>query len=134
MRRWAIPLFAVVLAALALAPAAGGIAHPRVRDVGPMVGFRRYESSYTIAVADVNGDGWDDVLIGHHGSRPAELFLNQPLDGRSIGFEPVHRFVDTIHGRPDRHGCIWGDPNLDGLLDLVCAKGAQQGTAKKWNT
>jgi hypothetical protein len=34
----------------------------------------------------------------------------------------VHRFVDTIHGRPDRHGCIWGDPNLDGLLDLVCAR------------
>ena len=133
VRRWAIPLFAVVLAALALDPAASGVAHPRVRDVGPMVGFRRYESSYTIAVADVNGDGWDDVLIGHHGSRPAELFMNQPLDGRSIGFEPVHRFVDTIHGRPDRHGCIWGDPNLDRLLDLVCAKGAQQGTAKKWN-
>ena len=80
-----------------------------------------------------SADGWDDVLIGHHGSRPAELFLNQPLDGKSIGFEPVYRFVDTIHSRPDRHGCIWGDPNLDGLLDLVCAKGAQQGTAKKWN-
>jgi hypothetical protein len=133
MRRLAIPLLAVLLAALALPPAASGISHPTVRDVGPMVGFRRWESSYTIAVADVNGDGWDDVLIGHHGSRPAELFMNQPLDGRSIGFEPVHQFVDTIHGRPDRHGCIWGDPNLDGLLDLVCAKGAQQGTAKKWN-
>jgi hypothetical protein len=133
MRRLAIPLFAVVLAALALAPAASGFAHPTVRDVGPMVGFRRHESSYTIAVADVNGDGWDDVLIGHHGSRPAELFMNQPLDGASIGFVPVHQFVDTIHSRPDRHGCAWGDPNLDGLLDLVCAKGAQQGTAKKWN-
>ena len=35
---------------------------PDRRDVGPMVGFRRYESSYkTIAVADVNGDGGDDV-------------------------------------------------------------------------
>ena len=59
--------------------------------------------------------------------------MNQPYQGRSIGFEPVLRLVDTIHGRPDRHGCIFGDPNLDGLLDIVCAKGAQQGTAKKWN-
>jgi hypothetical protein len=81
----------------------------------------------------VNGDGWDDVLIGHHGSRPAELFLNQPVHGDSIGFEPVFRLVDTIHARPDRHGCIFGDPNLDGLLDILCMKGAQQGSAKKWN-
>ena len=58
MRRLAIPLLAVVLAALVLAPAASGVAHPTVRDVGPMVGFRRHESSYTIAVADVYP--WED--------------------------------------------------------------------------
>ena len=43
MRRLAIPLFAVVLAALVLAPAASGVAHPTVRDVGPMVGIEASE-------------------------------------------------------------------------------------------
>src|SRR4029077_17363314 len=46
---------------------------------------------------------------------------------------PVPRVGGTLPRRSDRHGCGWADPNLDGLLDLVCAKGAQQGTAKKWN-
>ena len=130
-----IALLTLVAVACALAPSvpAGGTPQAHVRDVGQMVGFRRWESSYTVAVADVNGDGWPDVLIGHHGSRPAELFMNQPYQGRSIGFEPVHQFVDTIHDRPDRHGCIFGDPNQDGRLDLLCMKGAQQGSAKKWN-
>jgi VCBS repeat protein len=124
----------VVLVSTAAAAAASSAAEPTVRDVGPMVGFRRHESSYTVAVADVNDDGWPDVLIGHHGSRPAELFLNQPDGaGGTLGFEPVYRLVDTIHARPDRHGCIFGDPNRDRLLDIVCMKGAQQGYAEKWN-
>ena len=138
MRRSLLVVLLVVPVALLVAlPGtlpAGGAPTARVRDVGPMVGFRQHESSYTVAVADVNGDGWDDVLIGHHGSRPAELFMNQPRGrGSTLGFEPVMRLVDTVHDRPDRHGCIFGDPNLDGLLDILCAKGAQQGLAEKWN-
>ncbi|MDP9184510.1 MAG: VCBS repeat-containing protein [Actinomycetota bacterium] len=132
-----LPKTIVVIACLVVSCAgAPAVGSPRwtVRDVGPMVGFRRHESSYTVAVADVDHDGWPDVLIGHHGSRPAELFMNQPDgEGGTLGFEPVFRLVDTIHARPDRHGCIMGDPNLDGLTDILCLKGAQQGTAKKWN-
>lgn len=132
-RRSLLALALALVASVAAAPVQGA-QPPRVRDVGPMVGFRRHESSYTVAVADVNGDGWDDVLIGHHGSRPAELFMNQPSGDTTLGFEPVFRLVDTVHDRPDRHGCIFGDPNLDGLLDILCMKGAQQGMGEpKWN-
>jgi hypothetical protein len=124
----------LLVSAMTAVATASSAAGPAVRDVGPMVGFRMHESSYTVAVADVNDDGWPDVLIGHHGSRPAELFLNQPDGaGGTLGFQPVYRLVDTIHARPDRHGCIFGDPNVDRLLDILCMKGAQQGYAKKWN-
>lgn len=104
-----------------------------VRDLGPLVGFRQHESSYASAVGDVDGDGWDDVLIVHHGSRPSELFRNQPAAGVTTGFEVVLRLVDTTNARTDRHGCIFGDPNLDGLVDILCLKGANQGTSDKWN-
>ena len=106
---------------------------PEVRDLGPLVGFRRHESSYALAVDDVNGDGWEDVLIVHHGSRPSELFLNQPEGDTTRGYEVALHLVDTIHARPDRHGCIFGDPNGDALTDIFCVKGANQGTSDKWN-
>jgi FG-GAP-like repeat/FG-GAP repeat len=126
-------LTCVVGAGPAGAPATAS-PRPRVRDIGPLLGFRQSESSYTVSSADVNGDGWPDLLIGHHGSRPAELFLNQPDGhGGTLGFEVAYQLIDTIHARPDRHGCIIGDPNLDGLLDFLCLKGAQQGMAEKWN-
>jgi hypothetical protein len=119
---------------IGVAPPTSGSTTPVVRDIGPLLGFRQHESSYTVSAADVNGDGWPDLLIGHHGSRPAELFENQPDgDGGTLGFEVTYQLIDTIHARPDRHGCTIGDPNLDGLKDFLCLKGAQQGVAEKWN-
>jgi FG-GAP-like repeat len=134
VRRTIVALVLAGLGIVGVAAPAVRSAPPVVRDIGPMIGFRRHESSYTIAVADVNHDRWPDILIGHHGSRPAELFLNQPDgEGGTLGFEPVMRLVDTIHGRPDRHGCVFGDPNVDHQVDILCVKGAQQGLAEKWN-
>ena len=111
----------------------GGPAPGSVRDIGPLLGLRQHESSYSTAVGDYDGDGWTDFLIVHHGSRPSELFHNDHAGDRSTGVSVVLQLIDTIHDRPDRHGCIQGDPNLDGLTDLMCTKGAQQGTAEKWN-
>jgi VCBS repeat protein len=118
-----------------LVPTRAGIAGdaPRVRDLGPLLGLRQHESSYTIVPDDYDHDGWTDFLIGHHGSRPAELFHNDHDARRSTGVSVALQLVDTIHDRPDRHGCIMGDPNVDGLTDIFCTKGARQGTAKKWN-
>lgn len=125
---------AAVVVLTCMSRVVGAAPGDRVRDVGPMVGFRAHESSYSISVGDTNGDGWPDLLIGHHGSRPAELFLNQPDGhGGTLGFEVVYHLVDDLHARPDRHGCIMGDPNRDDLIDFYCTKGAHQGHSKKWN-
>ncbi len=69
----------------------------------------------------------------HHGSRPSELFVTDHEGETATGVHVATRLVDTIHERPDRHGCTLGDVDLDGLTDIFCTKGAQQGFAKKWN-
>jgi hypothetical protein len=123
---------AAVAAALLAGPSAAQPAS-EVRDIGPLLGLRQHESSYAISVADVNVDGFEDFLIVHHGSRPSELFVTDHDGDTATGVHVATRLVDTIHERPDRHGCVLGDVNLDDLTDIYCTKGAQQGFAKKWN-
>ena len=127
---------AVVLAGLlagAVARPTSAQPEPVLRDIGPLLGLRQHESSYAIAVADVNADGFEDFLIVHHGSRPSELFVTDHDGDVPTGVHVATRLVDTVHERPDRHGCVIGDVNLDELADIFCTKGAQQGLAKKWN-
>ena len=119
-----------------------GEAHPTVamrtaklagfRDLGPLMGMRETTSSYTVAVRDVDDDGWDDLFIGHHGHL-GELFMNEHVGQVSTGFSSVATFSDSIHRRRDRHGCTIDDVDLDGLDDIFCAKGARSGTSRKWN-
>ena len=115
------------------APLAAASQEHVVRDLGPLLGLRQHESSYAIAIADANADGFDDFLIVHHGSRPSELFVTDHDGETPSGVHIATRLVDTVHERPDRHGCVIGDVNLDDLVDIFCTKGAQQGVAKKWN-
>jgi hypothetical protein len=119
-------LVAIGLPAVAVTPA--------VRDVGAEVGLPRSASGgYDVLPRDVNHDGWPDLFIGRHGS-PGELFMNDPVGDTTAGFRLDFRFIDTIHQRVDRHGCAWGDVNLDGLDDLYCTKGARGGGGvEKWN-
>jgi FG-GAP-like repeat len=106
-----------------------------VRDVGRELRLRQHVESYDVDVLDWNGDGWDDLLISHHGSLRAQLFENHVsiVDPRSLWFHAVVDFQDTIHHRVDRHGCAAADVNLDGLVDVLCEKGADIGTVRKWN-
>jgi hypothetical protein len=130
-----VVVLAIVLGVVATVatPVVAASQQTSVRDIGPSLGLRQHESSYAASVADVNGDGFQDFLIVHHGSRPSELFVTDHDGGSPRGVHIVTRLVDTVHERPDRHGCVIGDVNLDDLVDIFCTKGAQQGSAKKWN-
>ena len=71
-----------------------------------------------IAVADVDGDGLDDVYVGGGAGRPGQLFLQQK-DGT---------FVESAAGQPwkadsafDDWGALFFDANGDGLPDLYVA-------------
>jgi FG-GAP-like repeat len=128
---------AAVLVATALVVvmswAPDAVAAPGVRDVASAAGLRLFVGDgYSIHPRDVDHDGWIDLLMGRHGGG-AQLYMNQPVAGVSTGFALAFKFIDTIHGRKDRHGCAWGDVNVDGRDDLYCAKGARGGSVKKWN-
>jgi len=71
-----------------------------------------------LAVADVNGDGLDDVFIGGAAGVPGKLFIQQK-DGS---------FVESTRGQPwvtdkkyEDWGALFFDANGDGLPDLYVA-------------
>ena len=80
-----------------------------------------YTNSWSIVVADFNGDGREDHLVARH-VEGDQIYLQQPDGSFSPGFPLPPR---------DRHGCAAGDINSDGRIDLFCALGAGGGEGFK---
>jgi len=87
-------------------------------SVQPLLPYEPSAQGPPIAVADVNGDGLDDVFIGGANGVPGRLFI-QRKDGS---------FVESVQGQPwvadkdyDDWGALFFDANGDGLPDLYVA-------------
>ncbi len=94
-------------------------------EVQPLLPYEPSRQGPPIAVADVNGDGLDDVFVGGGAGVPGKLFL-QRKDGS---------FVESAVGQPwaaDRAYEDWGalffDANGDGRPDLYVASCGYQHT------
>ena len=92
-------------------------------SVQPLLPYELSAQGPPIAVADVNGDGLDDVFIGGAAGVPGKLFV-QRKDGS---------FVESASGQPwaadtqyDDWGAVFFDANGDGLPDLYVASGGYQ--------
>jgi plastocyanin len=81
------------------------------------------ESTQTAAslTADINSDGWPDILLSRDGVASAQLFLNN-RNGTFSESQPG-TFVKS-----DRLGCAAADVNGDGRADIFCSIGAHHGT------
>ncbi len=92
-------------------------------EVQPLLPYEPSRHGPPIAVADVNGDGLDDVFIGDAAGVPGKLFL-QRRDGS---------FVESTQGQPwaadkeyEDWGAVFFDANGDGRPDLYVASGGYQ--------
>lgn len=86
-------------------------------DVSEIAGVYRWDDSFGASWGDFNGDGWPDLWVGNHGSKPC-LFLNQG-DGTFKDITAVVRHDKYF----EQHGAAWADFDNDGDQDLIVVVG-----------
>jgi hypothetical protein len=102
-----------------------GAARAAVVNVASQAGIADTFRTFSVNPADFNRDGLDDFLYVRHVG-------NEGVDGvpfstlwRNTGGSFANHATEAL-GRTDKHGCAWGDANVDGRLDLFCAVGFTQ--------
>jgi hypothetical protein len=81
------------------------------------------EVVWSLIVQDINGDGVKDIFPSGH-DKKEEIYYGGDLSS-------PHGFRSEIFAYgADRHSCTADDFDLNGLADIYCSRGAQQGKEK----
>jgi len=81
--------------------------------------------SPAIAVGDVDGNGYDDMVVGGTSQYPAQLLLQQP-NGKFIQRDLLPREKNNMGAHFKDEGLLLFDANGDGQLDLYIASGGYE--------
>ena len=103
-----------------------GLADIRFKEVTTDAGILHAGTSFGASWGDFNGDGWPDLWVSNHNSKPT-LYLNRQ-DGT---FEDIIDQVWSGDPKADTHGAAWADFDNDGdqdLVELADAKENEDGT------
>ncbi len=87
---------------------------------------------HAVAVADIDGDGWDDLFVGTFADRPEESYRERGADGpapdRLLRGSPTGFVLDAdFEGRFGRTaGAAFADLDNDGDPDLIVSRNVRQ--------
>lgn len=95
-------------------------------SIQPLLPYEVSNQGPVIAVADVNGNGLDDLYIGGVQNVAGKLFLQQ-TDGKFIEFNVPDFYTDRHF---EDWGAIFFDANGNGIPDLYVASGGYQVTVE----
>lgn len=95
-----------------------------MEDHSAWLGKETRSKTFAIAVADLNNDTRDDILVGAHGQNPY-LYIN---NGNS--FSNASTLLFPAGRRIDRHGYTLADLDNDGDLDIAISGGGNDGVGK----
>ena len=121
-----LPFYAAFLFCFLMISPAVGLAGIEFKEVSTDAGIYHAGTSFGASWGDFNGDGWPDLWVGDHNSKPT-LYLNRQ-DGT---FENIIDQVWSGDPKADTHGAAWADFDNDGdedLIELVSASENQDGT------
>jgi hypothetical protein len=119
-RSRAKPLFRPVESPLAPAYAHGAANYWVDYDLQPLLPYEPSREGPPVAVADVDGDGLEDLFVGGSAGSPGRLYLQQ-ADGRFLAaLDPQPWAADSAH---QDWGATFFDADGDGLQDLYVASG-----------
>lgn len=98
-------------------------------SVEPLIPYRLSQEGPALAVADVNGDGYDDVFLGGSKGRPGWLLMqNEKGDFTSKSVADI--LSDSLYEDVD---AVFFDANRDGKQDLyVVSGGGEYLTESEW--
>ncbi len=84
-----------------------------------------------LAAGDIDGNGFDDIVVGGTGNYPGSYFLQQP--GGHFVQKALSSFPGNVNDRPENMGLLLFDADGDGDLDLYCASGSNEFSANAKN-
>lgn len=88
----------------------------------PLIPFLTSTEGPAIAVADINGDGLDDVFVGRAKMYPSSVFLQT----KKGGFEELHLPILKNDSTFEDVHAVWHDMDMDGHPDLIVTSGGNE--------